>query len=372
MFAEVFPMFRSRKTVLFALVASIVASLPVSAMATDQVTTGFSPDQIVFPVVGDVTFTDDFGAPRVGHTHEGNDLISVGGIKMRPIVAAADGVVDWIDGDCCHMSIDHGDGWKTVYIHLNNDTPGTDDGLGWGIADGIEVGSQVVQGQLIGYLGDSGNAENATPHLHFEIRRDGVAIDPYSYLLAAPHLAEAGLAYSGHFRDDEGSVHEANIDKMFDLGITKGCNPPVNDRFCPYDAMTRGQVAAFLRRNLSLPAASDDYYGDDADSIFQEDINAVTAAGIGFGCAAASYCPNVALTRAELAEFLVRAYSYENPSATDYFTDDDGNGYEAAINALAASGITMGCNPPDNDRYCPESSLTRAEMATFFARILAG
>jgi hypothetical protein len=350
--------------------AALAATLlPLPSMADDQAA-GFSPDQIVFPVVGDVTFQDDFGAPRTGHTHEGNDLISVGGVKMRPIVAAADGVVDWIDDDCCHMSVDHGGGWKTVYIHLNNDTPGTDDGLGWGIADGITEGTHVVKGQLIGYLGDSGNAENVTPHLHFEIRKDGVAIDPYPYLIEAPHLAEAGLAYHGHFRDDDGSEHEANIDALFELGVTRGCNPPTNDMFCPSSSMTRGQVAAFVRRNLAIPPSDQDFFADDTSSVFQDDINAVVAAGIGFGCTEDSFCPDQPLTRAEMAEFLVRAYGYDNPEGTDFFTDDGSSPYEEAINALKAAGVTKGCNPPDDTEFCPDSHLTRAEMATFFARAI--
>jgi murein DD-endopeptidase MepM/ murein hydrolase activator NlpD len=149
---------------------------------------GFDPSNIVFPVIGEVTFIDDFDQPRSGgRTHDATDIM---GPKMLPVVAAADGVVRWISSSCCHLSIDHGGGWETWYIHLNNDTPGTDDGLAWGIAPGIERDTVVYKGQLIGWLGDSGNAEHTAPHLHFQIFHNGVAINPYEYLLAAPRLSE--------------------------------------------------------------------------------------------------------------------------------------------------------------------------------------
>jgi hypothetical protein len=50
------------------------------------------------------------------------------------------------------------------------------------------------------------------------------------------------------FIDDDGIVFEDNIEKLATAGVTKGCNPPANDRFCPHDFVTRGQMAAFLHR----------------------------------------------------------------------------------------------------------------------------
>lgn len=71
-----------------------------------------------------------------------------------------------------------------------------------------------------------------------------------------------------------------------------------------------------------------------------------------------------------MAELLVRAFGYENPNGTDFFNDDEGNPFEVSINKLANARITIGCNPPDGDRYCPDRLLSRAEMATFFVRAL--
>ena len=87
------------------------------------------------------------------------------------------------------MAINHDDGWRTWYLHLNNDRPGTDDGKGWGFAPGIKSGVHVEAGQVIGYLGDSGNAETTPAHLHFELQQpDGTEVNPYD------HLREAEVA----------------------------------------------------------------------------------------------------------------------------------------------------------------------------------
>ena len=70
------------------------------------------------------------------------------------------------------ITIQDDDGWTYIYIHLNNDTPGTDDGANpqaWVVSSDLRVGDRVEAGQVIGYLGDSGNAETTPPHLHFEI-----------------------------------------------------------------------------------------------------------------------------------------------------------------------------------------------------------
>lgn len=142
------------------------------------------------PPLGDGAgvLTRSFGDPRPGgRSHEGEDILAP---KMTPVVAAASGVVIWAQaggsGRCCALTLLHHDGWRTRYLHLNNDTPGTDDGRGHGIAPDIEIGSEVAAGDLIGWVGDSGNAEDTPPHLHFELRRpDGRAVDPYPSLRAA-------------------------------------------------------------------------------------------------------------------------------------------------------------------------------------------
>lgn len=165
------------------------------------------------------------------------------------------------------------------------------------------------------------------------------------------------------FTDDEGLAHEPNIIAIWEAGITAGCNA-AGDRFCPHDPVTRGQMAQFLAKALGLGPASKDYFADDGASSFEDAINRIAEAGITAGCGGDRFCPGESVTRAQMAAFLDAAKGL--PAAgTDYFTDDDGSSFEPAINRIAAAGITAGCSA---SRYCPGRAVTRAEMATFLAR----
>ncbi|MGH8936385.1 MAG: M23 family metallopeptidase [Acidimicrobiia bacterium] len=324
-----------------------------------------------FPVIGENSFTDSFGEPRGDHLHQGIDIMAD---KMTPVVAVADGTVGWMHdeqgGNCCDLALVHDDGWESWYVHLNNDTPGTDDGQGWGFADGIAPGVWVAAGTLIAWVGDSGNAEWTSPHLHFELHQpDGTVVNPYESLLTATVL-EQPLEWAGlPFSDIGDSVHADDIVVIAERGITKGCNPPLNTLYCPSREVTRGEIAAFVRRTLESPFVEEDFFGDDGASVFQDDINALAALGIALECGEGLYCPERDLTRAEMAVFVARGLAL--PAGPDAFGDDQGHAFEAEINALAAAGIVRGCNPPDNTLYCPERTLSRAEMATFLVRALA-
>ena len=348
----------------------LAATLLPLAPALAQ-TAPFDPNQIVFPVVGgEVDFIDDFYQPRGGgRIHSATDIMT-NGVKGLPVVAAFDGVVTWIGSGCCYLAIDHGGGYETWYIHLNNDTPGTDDGLGWGIAPGISEDVAVRKGQVIGYVGDSGNAEWVGPHLHFEIRLGDIAINPYPYLLKAPRLgapAAASIAPAvTSLLDIAGSPHEADIEILFSRGVTKGCGPSI---YCPNESMTRGQIALFISRQLAIQPVDADYYDDDQGSQYEAAANSVSAAGIGFGCGARSFCPDAPLPRQEMAELLMRTFNLA-ASSTNWFQDDEGLPFEPAINALKAANITLGCDPADQTVFCPEAPLTRGQMASFFVRAM--
>lgn len=148
------------------------------------------PFEVVFPQeTGPTEFTSSFGDGRSGgRRHNGNDLIAP---RMTEIYAIADGTVIYVGTNNLsgrNVKIDHGGGWESYYLHLNNDNVGTDDGrASWDLTvpAGIEEGAQVEAGQLIAWVGDSGNAEGTTPHTHFEIRYEGAPIDPYQILSQA-------------------------------------------------------------------------------------------------------------------------------------------------------------------------------------------
>jgi murein DD-endopeptidase MepM/ murein hydrolase activator NlpD len=142
---------------------------PVEAPSGRVVVPNGAPDTgqirpITFPVAGPITYVNDFGACRDGcaRTHKGNDLI---GDRLQPILAMHDGVID-------HLIVNHptagwgvairdDEGWQYHVYHMNNDTPGADDGADdgtWRFLPGIVPGARVTAGQQIGWMGDSGNA----------------------------------------------------------------------------------------------------------------------------------------------------------------------------------------------------------------------
>ncbi|MGE3139760.1 MAG: choice-of-anchor P family protein [Thermoleophilia bacterium] len=137
--------------------------------------TTISPgDGYVFPVLGDVSFVDDYGAPRAGTGwHHGNDLFAATG---TPIVAVADGTlskvgVNTLGGN--RLWLTDGAGNAFYYAHLSAYAPAA-----------VE-GARVSRGQVIGFVGNTGQAITTPPHLHFEIHPGaGDSVNPYPYLVA--------------------------------------------------------------------------------------------------------------------------------------------------------------------------------------------
>ena len=186
---------------------------------------------------------------------------------------------------------------------------------------------------------------------------------------AAPVYADHAAEPGGTFVDDDGSVHEGSIEAMFESGVTRGCSTD-SPLFCPDDPVTRDQMAAFLTRAFGLSAGDPDKFEDTKESVFAADIGALAAAGISMGCnppANTRFCPDDEVDRGQMAAFLARALQLDGtPEAS--FTDTAGSVFEVEIGRLADAGVTRGCDPPDNHRFCPDAPVSRAEMATFLAR----
>jgi len=173
--------------------------------------------ELVFPIAGPAKYHAAFGDCRDACTREHHGIdITTRGWKGLPVVAAHDGTVvkvTYNEGNAgCSVRIRGRDRWETRYLHLNNDDPGTDEIGAPCPAPGIEVGAKVLAGQVIGYVGDSGNSETTSPHLHFELRnRSGYPIDPYRSLNEAEEIRfewlpidaqAATVALAGTWRPD--------------------------------------------------------------------------------------------------------------------------------------------------------------------------
>tara|TARA_X000001036_G_scaffold363408_1_gene347272 strand:+ start:263 stop:859 length:597 start_codon:yes stop_codon:yes gene_type:complete len=144
-------------------------------------------ETMVFPVKNIMShFYDDWGEIRGNgeRVHEGIDIRAR---KGSPIVAIADGrvnTVSFTQSSGYYIAIDHQNGWLSLYVHLNDDINENDNlgGRQTAFADGIYLGAEVIAGQTIGYVGDSGNAEGTVPHVHFEVRYMGKSYDIYDYI----------------------------------------------------------------------------------------------------------------------------------------------------------------------------------------------
>jgi len=150
--------------------------------------------QLIFPVVGPVSYTDDFGDARGSSSHQGNDIMAA---KKSVAVAVEAGTVKfWTTSSRagCMLYLYGKSGTTYLYIHLNNDRTAANDNTGACVpgiayARGLKSGSRVRAGQMVGYVGDSGDADGGAAHLHFEVHpNDGSAVSPYPYLRKAEKL----------------------------------------------------------------------------------------------------------------------------------------------------------------------------------------
>jgi len=167
------------------------------------------------------------------------------------------------------------------------------------------------------------------------------------------------------------------IKSLANAGITSGCSTtPV--MYCPSAVVTRAQMAIFLERGIrgsgyNPPAVGGSTgFGDVATTYWAAAwIKQLAADGITTGCGGGNYCPDGLVTRAQMAVFLLRsehglAYSPPDVGGTTGFGDVPTTYWAAAwIKQLAAEGITGGCA---TGMYCPESPVTRGQMAVFLVR----
>ncbi len=376
---------------------------------------------LTFPVADpdlEVSFVDDFLYLRGGGSrlHAATDVMAP---KHRPVHAAVGGTITWAPHDPGHrgwselgeppygwmVSIRGDDGRRYAYVHLNNDTPERgadgrwlDDDRGGiehayapriveAIRDrGSATGLRIERGELIGWLGDSGNAKGVAPHLHFEIHVTSDAhgeyrINPFHSLMAAIERGDVPAAEDAPTRTPPepspipyldvpaGATHTKSILKLTEAGIAFGCTP---DRYCPGAPMLRGELAAFLAAAFELDtSASSSRFADvPTGQRFVGEVAAVDTAGLLRGYTNGRFGVHDPLTRAQLATLLVRALQIPATSEPPPFVDvPPGSTHAEAIAAAVDVGLTNGCQ--DGTRYCGAEAVTRAQIASFLDRGMA-
>jgi hypothetical protein len=219
-------MTRHRTTARGLLVLIVLALTAGSAAAS----TGAAPavPQLIFPVVGKATYFNDFGAARGQGGHQGNDLMTT---WRSPAVAVEAGRVkfhttSWRAG--CMLYLYGASGTTYLYIHLNNDLTAENDNRGKCVAGtaywkGLKDGARVVAGQPIAYNGNSGDADQAGYHLHFEVHPGGgAAVSPFPHLRRAKKLlfaVQPGADFTAAIR---GNVVEADpVSRSLTLNVER-------------------------------------------------------------------------------------------------------------------------------------------------------
>jgi hypothetical protein len=266
-------------------------------------------------------------------------------------------------------SLEHGN-WYCVEGYVQMNTPGEADGVLAGWVDGVEAFNRAdvrLRREAEPYVGIESfwfdvyfGGRDPTP-VDLAIDFDSLAFGQQR--LGCDDWSDRG--FTGGFFDDEGSVHESDIEALLAAGVINGCS--VNGTaYCPDDPVTRGQMAKILVRALDLPASSVDYFTDDDGSIYEDAINSLADLGITNGCGEQLYCPDAVMNRAQAAAFLDRAL--ELPRATgEHFADIGDSPYASEVNAMAEAGLTSGCG---DGLFCPNAVASRSQTASFVARAM--
>ncbi|MEA3510398.1 MAG: peptidoglycan DD-metalloendopeptidase family protein [Actinomycetota bacterium] len=331
------------------ILALMIAGLAVPASAETDGAPGADPSlyappfAVEFPLEGSYGFSDSFGAIRSGGSrlHQGNDISAP---KTTPVLAAAAGVVSRIDvGPLAglYVDIEHAEGWHTRYLHLNDeepppppvaepicetvtvedevtedsaaedkatdeatsedavgeeaptevvvcvDAPVVEEPLTWGIPPEVSVGAKVAAGDVIGFVGTSGNASSTAPHLHFEVRMpNGTPVNPYPLLTGK--TSSRTLYVLPDVTDDPIT---ASIDVIGHLDPTSGFNTDIwvhsgvaylgtfgSGETCPAAGVRRYDVTN-PSAPLELVPISEDYPGTSTDAVWAGSVETEWFAG---------------------------------------------------------------------------------------------
>ena len=246
---------------------------------------------------------------------------------------------------------------------------------------------QIPPPELIGITGENLYDETRaelTQHVHsvgdvFEVGTAMVEVLERvgdSFRVRVVDSAES--AYAERFSDDDSSAHEDNIEAIAAQGVTVGCSPTHPDLFCPGRVVTRAQMVAFLARALGLEnsaAALTSHFVDvSGGAWYSPYLERLADLGVVEPYEDGTFRPSEPLTRRDMAVFLARAFAHISSAAEPVGAFEDvpaGAPGAAEVEAVLAAGVTRGCSA-EPMRYCPEESVTRAQMASFLIRALQG
>ena len=189
-------------------------------------------------------------------------------------------------------------------------------------------------------------------------------------LLWSFHAAGANSVFA-----DVSGVHQATVDTLAAAGTFRDTECG-ETRFCPDEPLDRWIAAVWLVRAVDggdPPGVAAGRFSDVlAGEWWAPHVERLAELGVTRGCVAEldveAFCPDSPITRGQMATFLVTAFGIPSVDSSR-FVDTEGNVHEHNINALAAEGITAGCSS-EQPRYCPSDYVTRGQMATFLARAL--
>jgi S-layer homology domain len=160
------------------------------------------------------------------------------------------------------------------------------------------------------------------------------------------------------------------VEPLYEASVTGGCG---GDNYCPAATTTRGEMAVFLLRTrfgptYTPPACTNPTFSDvPCSNLFAAWIYDLVSRGVTAGCGNGQYCPNSAVTREQMAVFLLRTSqgpAYVPPACiTPTFNDVPcSSGFARWIEELVRRGVTGGCG---GGNYCPTAAVTRDQMAVF-------
>ena len=187
-----FSVLRRRFTAL--ITAGLLALISAAASSGVSPSAGAPPKRLLFPVVGKTHYVDDFGSARAQGSHQATDIM---GEWRAPLVAVEGGRVRvWTKSARagCMLYLYGASGTTYLYVHMNNDLTAKNDNRGGcragvAFATGLRDGETVRAGELLGFMGDSGDANGIHHHVHFELHLGGQSpVSPFPWLKKASQL----------------------------------------------------------------------------------------------------------------------------------------------------------------------------------------